>query len=131
VTAASALAAGRRAAESLMTDACTVRAVTGQATDQTTGAVTPAYSAPLYTGRCKVQSNEMQERTPEAAGADVTVLRYSVHVPVAAFAPAIGQVVAITSAASDPNLAGRAFRVVALLHKSQATAYRLGVEEVV
>lgn len=120
---------GRRAAESLMLDACIVRTITGDTTDSD-GNVTPTYSWPVYAGPCKVQTYEAQESNPQAGGATFTVQRYAVHVPVASFAPTIGQVVTITVAALDPNLTGRDFRVVALLHKTAATAYRLGVEEV-
>lgn len=114
-----------------MFDTATVRTVTGVTTDPTTGAVTPAYSSPLYTGRCKVQTYEAQESNPQAAGSTFTVQRYAVHVPAGAFTPEVGQIVTITSAVLDPNLVGRVYRVAALLHKTAATAYRLGVEEVV
>lgn len=127
----SAVLAGRRAAGRNMLDTCTVKTVTGITTNPTTGADVPTYSAPIYTGRCKVQTYEPQERNPEVGGATVTVQRYSIHVPVGSFAPAVGQVITITAAALDPNLVGNVFRVVALLHKSASTAYRLGVEEVV
>lgn len=126
-----AASAGRRAAERNMIDTCRVRTVTGVTTNPLTGASTPTYSAPLYTGRCKVATYEPQERNPEVGGATMTVQRYSVHVPVGSFAPAVGQVIEITAAALDPNLTGTAFRIVALLHKTAATAYRLGVEEIV
>lgn len=116
-----------------MRDACTIHVVSGVTTDPETGATTPATTT-LYTGKCKVQTFEPQERTPEAGGATFTVQRYAVHVPVAGAAddyePAVDHVVTITTAAADPHLAGRAFLVVALLHKTNATAYRLGVEEV-
>jgi len=115
-------------AESLMLDTCTVKRVTGVTTDLLTGADVPTYST-IYTGKCKVATFQPQERNPEVGGATLTVQRYSVHVPVGAFVPAVGQVVTITDAALDPNLTGRMFRVVALLHKTAATAYRLSVEE--
>jgi hypothetical protein len=117
----------RRRAESLMLDTCTVEAITGVTTDPLTGEDTPAY-APVYTGRCKVQGLDPLERNPEAGGATYTVQRYRVDVPVGAFVPAVGQRVTITAATLDPNLTGQTFRVVALLHKTAATAYRLGVE---
>lgn len=110
-----------------MVDACTVSVVTGTTTDAW-GNVTPT-STVVYAGRCKVATFEPHERNPEVGGATETVQRYSVHVPVGSFEPAIGHVVTITAAALDPHLTGRSFRVVALLHKSAATAYRLGVEE--
>ena len=118
----------RRQAVSRMLDACTVRRVTGDAVDDE-GRVTPTYSAPLYAGACRVQTTEGQERTPEVAGSTLTTQRYSVHVPIGAYQPEVGDVVEITAATLDPYLTGRTFRVVALLHKSQATAYRLGVKE--
>lgn len=128
MTQASALLAGRAAAERNMLDLCTVQRVVGTVTDDLTGAVTPVYEQ-AYSGRCKVQTFEPHERNPEVGGATVTVQRYSVHVPVGAFEPEVGQVVTIVAAALDPHLAGRSFRVAALLHKTAATAYRLSVEE--
>jgi hypothetical protein len=112
-----------------MLDTCTVQTVTGETTDDLTGATVPIYEL-AYTGRCKVQTAEALERNPETGGATLTVQRLTVHVPVGSFAPAVGQVVTVTATALDPYLVGRQFRVVALLHKTAATAYRLGVEEV-
>lgn len=132
MTAAAALAAGRAAAEREMRDTCTISLVTGVATDAN-GDTSDALTT-LYAGKCRVQTFEPQERNPDAAGATFTVQRYSVHVPVARtvadYKPAPGHVIDITAAANDPHLVGRRFRVVALLHKTNATAYRLGVEEV-
>lgn len=126
----SALPELRRQAEARMLDTCVVRRVTGESTDGD-GNVTPTYSEPLYEGACRVQTYEPQESTADIGGAStVTTQRYSVHIPVGSYAPQIGDVVTLDSAALDPQLAGRTYRVVALLHKSQATAYRLGVQEV-
>ena len=121
--------AGRRAALRAMLDTCTVREVTATTVDPLTGAGTPTYVT-LYTGACKVQTSEAQESTPEAGGSTHTVQRYAVHVPVGSFAPKVGHVVTVTVSPLDPNLVGRQFRVIALLHKTAATAYRLAVEEV-
>lgn len=129
MTITSATLAGRVAAERNMLDTCTVKTVVSVTPDPLSGQDVVVYSDPVYTGRCKVQTFEPQERNPEAGGASLTVQRYAVHVPVGAFVPGVGQVVTITTAALDPNLTGRAFRVVALLHKTAATAYRLSVEE--
>ena len=120
-------AARRRRAESLMVDTCTVQPVTG--VDDATG--DPTLGTAVYTGKCKVQTTQAQEANPEAGGATYTVQRYAVHVPVGAFVPAVGHVVTITAAALDAGLVSRKYRVVALLHKSLATAYRLAVESVV
>lgn len=129
MTQRTAVAAGRRAAERNMLDTCTVKTVVSVTTDEA-GDPVITYGPTLYEGRCKVQTFEPQEHSSEVGGGTVTSQRYAVHVPVGAFAPAHDQVVTIVTAALDPNLPGRAFRVVALLHKSAATAYRLGVEEV-
>lgn len=125
-----ALAAGRRAAEAKMLDTCTAgRPAEEDETDGEGNVTTPL--TPLYAGKCLVQTYEAQETNPVSGGATLTVQRYRVDVPVGSFAPAIGDVIQITAAAADPNLVGRRYRVVALLHKSQATAYRLGVREIV
>jgi hypothetical protein len=130
MSAQTAILAGRRRAESLMVDACTVGRPGETTTDPDTGElVTPL--TPLYAGKAKVQSYLPQELNPEVGESMLTVQRYFVHVPVGSFSPEVGDVVEITAAALDANLVGRAYRVVALLHKSLATAYRLGVEEMV
>lgn len=118
--------AGRRLAESRMVDTCEVSRPTG-VPDFETGL--PSL-LPVWGGRCRVQTYEPQESNPEAGGANYTVQRYSVHLPVGAYRPEIGDVVTITDSQHDPYLVGRVFRVVALLHKTAATAYRLSVEEV-
>lgn len=114
-----------------MVDSCTVhRVIPGETvTDPVTGVDSPA-TEQVYAGRCRVQTFEPHERNPELGGATATVQRYAVHVPVGSFEPHIGHVVTITAAALDPHLVGRVFRVVALLHKTASTAYRLGVEVV-
>lgn len=134
---AAALPRLRAQAESMMLDTCKVEVVTGTTTDPLTGVVTPTYSTVYgpatepHRGRCRVTTYEAHERNPEVGGATLTVQRYAVHFPVGSFAPAKGQVITITAATFDPHLAGRKYTVVALLHKTAATAYRLGVEEVV
>lgn len=123
---------GRAAAARQMRDTCTIVRPGEPAADgdgKVTTPTTPVYGTDLEPGRCKVQTYEAQERNPEVAGATMTVQRYRLDVPVGSCTPAIGDVATIQTAASDPNLPGRKYRVVALLHKTSATAYRLGVEE--
>lgn len=119
----------RRRAESLLLDMCVFMDLGVPVTAADGSVVIPGTVA--YTGRCKVQTYEPYERTPEAGGAVSSVQRYSVHVPVGAFSPQVGQVVVMTVTAFDPNLVGRQYRVQGLLHKSAATAYRLLVDEYV
>lgn len=106
-----------------MVDACKVGRGSGDP-DPITGAPT---RTEVYAGPCKVQTFEAYEQNPEAGDFSYTVQRYYVHVPVGSYQPAIGDVVTVTSTRLDPFLEGREFRVVALLHKSLATAYRLAV----
>ena len=110
-----------------MGDACMV-VVLGAPVTGEDGAVTVP-EALVYSGRCKVQTYEPHESSPNAGGAVMTVQRYALHVPVGLFVPAVGQKVTITGAALDPALVGREYKVVSLLHKSTATAYRLGIVE--
>lgn len=118
----------RADAESLMLDSCTITRPGEPVTDPDTGDVTPGGSQ-VYQGKVKIQTYEAQESNPEAGGATMTVQRYTLHIPVGAYQPAIGDVATITAASADPGLVGRKYRVAALLHKTLATAYRLGVED--
>jgi hypothetical protein len=126
---AGALTAGRRAAERRMKDTCTIRRVTGSSTDDD-GVVTPTLDV-VYVGKCKVQVDEGQEANPEAGGHTFTIQRLRVDLPVARtvedYKPLIGDIPTIDTAHADPHLAGQEYRVVKLLHKTEATAYRLAV----
>lgn len=126
------LAAGRRAAERLMLDRCTVVRLGEPVTvnGNVTTPETPVYGTVAAPARCRLQTYEAQESNPEAGGATFTVQRYALHVPIGSFDPKIGDVVQIRTAIADPSLVGRRYRVVALLHKTLATAQRLGVEEI-
>ncbi len=131
------LAESRADAESLMVDACTISRVSG-VPDEVTGEQTwvvlypnPAWPAdhPWKSGKCKVQALDPQESTPDAGGHAFTVQRYRVDVPVGSYKPEVGDVATITASVEDPYLVAREFHVVALLHKSLATAYRLAVTD--
>lgn len=124
-----ALTRGRRAAEALMVDSCTVRRVSGTSTNTTTGAVTPTYST-VYTGKCKVQQGGAQAGTPEAGDHAFTVQGLQLHLPVGAGPVAVGDVVTVTASAHDAQLVNRQFRVTAEHHKTWATAQRIPIEEV-
>lgn len=106
-----------------MLDSVTVSRITGPVNELT--GVAPRST--VYTGKCKVQTFEAYEQTPEAGGHGYTIQRYYLHIPVGSYAPAVGDLATVSSATLDANLAGTELRVVALLHKSQATAYRLAV----
>lgn len=121
------VARGRRSAEALMTDTAKVTRITGETTNSV-GVVVNTRST-IYTGKAKRQSYQPYEQTPEAGGHTFTIQRYSAHFPVGSFVPEVGDLIEWTSNASDSDMVGLFDRVAALLHKSQATAMRLLVDE--
>ena len=133
MTTAPILAAGRAAAEALMTDTVVVRYVTGQSDpDPISGSMTDTYTD-RFTSKCKVQTRNLVARDAEVGGRTATSVRVELHLPVDAPAVSVGDVCEITAVSdlSDLQLLGRKFRVVAPVGKSFATARRLEVEEVV
>lgn len=128
--AAAATLAGRRAAEALMVDACTITHRTGVGVlNETTGQVART-STTVYTGPCRVQSPQAQPQQAEVADRAATTQPLVVSIPVAAAGVLVGAAVQITASALDAELVGRRFRVTGVHHKTHATARRLQVEEV-
>lgn len=119
---------GRAKAESLMQDACTVKRLTGSASDPDTGVVTPTYTT-VYTGRCKVQQvpSGAQSTVGEAT---ITQSPLTLHIPASATGPTTDDIATITACVLDPELVGRVFHLTAPAHKSFATARRLPMSEV-
>lgn len=113
----------------LMTTQVTIRRITGVTTDPLTGVDVPTAEV-VYEGRGKLQTFEGYEREAESAGQSVTVQRMSLHLPVGAYRPAVGDVAVVTGS-TDELLVGREFRLVQVApFKEHATAYRIFVEEV-
>jgi hypothetical protein len=121
---------GRIAAEKLMVDSCEIRqpAVRGDL-DPVTGLRPETPGALAYSGKCKVQTFEAHESTPESGDHQYSVQRTQVHLP-ATTEVTVDQIITVTASVLDPNLVGRRFRIAAFLHKSFATANRVQVEEV-
>jgi len=132
MSAASLLARGRIAAEALMVDACVIRRVTGQTTDDLTGAVAPTYST-VYTGPCKVQATGGRtggERV-EVGEVAAVVDRLRLDLPVAtSLAITHGDRVTITACTHDPDLVGMVATIHDPMGKSFGTARRLLIERV-
>lgn len=124
---AAALPGLRVQAVSLMFDTARVERASGETVDDN-GVVTSTFTE-LYEGPAKRQSRDGLAGSPEAGGATFTVTRYEAHFPVGAFEPRVGDRITWVTSRFDPFLPGKVDRVVSLLHKSAATAYRLGVEE--
>lgn len=121
---------GRRRAEALMVDACEIRAKpTVGDLDPVTGTRPETPGELLYSGKCKAQTYEAHEQTPQSGQHVYTVQRYYVHIPAVVDIPVDARVT-ITGSVLDPNLVGKTYRVAGGLHKSMATANRLLVDEV-
>lgn len=131
MSAASITARGRQAAEALMQDACTVQHVTGLATDQETGVVTPTYST-VYTGVCKIQQSSPATSPTDVGEAAVFVGQLQLHLPVTTVTAAVSpdDLVTITSCVLDASLVGQTFRLRGPAHKSYLTARRFPMIEV-
>lgn len=107
---------------------CLLQPVTGHTTAGD-GTVSTTLGTAVYSGKCKLQSYEPFPQQGNVGGTVVTSQRTSLHIPVGSCTPQVGMVATITACTLDPTLVGMRLRVVALLHKSAATAYRLGVDE--
>lgn len=125
---ASVLARGRAAAEAGMVDTCTVSRVTGETTDENTGAVTPTRST-LYTGACRVQQRTASSSPAEAGESYALMLALEVQLPMSVTGIKTEDEITITASVHDADLVGRVFLVRSLAHKSHATARRVGVVE--
>lgn len=123
-----AVLAGRREAEALMLDTCTVHRP-GELVTDADGNVTPSLTL-LYTGPCKIQQTLAQSSNPEAGGHQFTVQDTRWDTPVAAGVFEVDDVVTIVGAVLDPQLTGRVYRVTDPFHKTGATAQRTRVSEV-
>jgi hypothetical protein len=124
------LAAGRRAHQDLMVDACTITRPGAPTLNRTTSQLTPGSATTLYTGAIRVRP----QRTPsptEAGERRQVVARYNAALPFDALpagALRIGDVVTVTASA-DPRMVGQAMTVMAVDYGSTATAWRLTLED--
>lgn len=120
----------RAEAEARMVDACTITRGGGAPVfDPDTGTYTDPAASTIYTGACEVQiSDGLTARQTEAGGAELTVTRVTVKVPMSAEGVQVGDVVTITASVHDPDLVGQEFTVVAGFAKTFGTARRLQVE---
>ena len=92
MSARTAVIAGRRAAEALMVDKATVTRPT-----VTTGpdGLDQVTETPVWAGPCKVQTYEAHETAANAAGALVTIQRYSIHLPHRVDAVRVGDLIRV------------------------------------
>lgn len=129
MSATSATLRGRSAAERLMTDTCTIRRVTGQATDAETGVVTNTYTT-VYSGRCKVQQRGASGGNTDVGQAAIVLVSLELHIPASATGVTTDDIATITASALDADLVGRMFHLTGVAHKSYLTARRFPMVEV-
>lgn len=127
---ASAIQAGRRAAERLMIDLIRVSRVSRVPVEDGLGGVTYP-TIVVYEGAGKIQTYEPYEQTSTVGGATLVIQRYSVHVPWDAGVFEPGDVVQVVEAAWDIASVGRKYRVAGMHEKTLQTAQRLLVDEFV
>ena len=122
-----ALAAGRRAAERLMVDQCTIRRKTGETTDDD-GNITPTYD-PVYSGKCRLQQPTATAQEEDSGEASLLMVRFELQLPMSVAGVQADDEVRMTASVYDPDLPGRDFVVRGLSHKTHAVMRRLQVEE--
>jgi len=125
----------RRAAESNMTDACTITRPDPNADpvemDPETGQYPESARITVYVGKCRIQAKSViasgtDSNAGERAG---TTQELELQLPVAGTeGVSVDDVVEVTAAVMDSSLVGRIYTVTAPHEKSQATARRLRIE---
>lgn len=130
MSAASATLAGRRAAERLMVDSCTISAAsTRGALNATTGEYDVVPGAVLYTGPCRVvPAAGNQDHVVDAGEQPVSLWPFIVSVPMSVADVTVDHEVEITSSELDPRLVGTRLRVRQVALGTHITARRLGCE---
>ncbi len=129
MSAATALARGRAAAETLMVDSATITRSAAGFTNPDTGEQASTITT-IYTGKCRIQQRVPGGVRPGDAGeAYDLMLSIELQIPMSVTGVQVGDIVTVTACAHDPDLPGRRFLVRELAHKTHATARRIGLEE--
>jgi hypothetical protein len=131
VSAAATAARGRRAAERLMTSACTVFAPGEPVTDPQTGEVTDTQGA-VWSGPCRIRPGRGRvhgRNADEVGGAEVFTYDYMVSLPVAVDVVVAGHRLTVT-ASPDAALAGVTMEVQRVDRGDTITARRLFCRDV-
>lgn len=118
----------RIAVNARMTDACTIRRVTGETVDDNTGVITPTWAS-VYTGPCRMKQPAASASAHDAGEAAVLLQQPQLHLPMTAPNLPPGAEVTITASQGDPLLVGRVFLVRSVPAYSDASARRFGVTE--
>lgn len=121
------IARGQAAAERGMADACTIRRRTGSVPGDFSGVPVETWLA-LYAGKCRIQQGIAQAAEQDVGEDYQLQLRVVLQLPITVTALDVGDEVTIVTS-RDADLAGRVFLVRDLMHKTDATARRVGVVE--
>jgi hypothetical protein len=130
VSVESTLAAGRRAAEQLMTSRCRIIRLHEVALDTASLTLTDLDPSDdgVYEGPCRVKTTSLAVTTADAEGQLVAVQSSTLSLPVSVGGVRVGDRVEIVDGGPDPDLTGRRFRIAGLHAQTQATAHRYPIE---
>lgn len=120
----------RAEAEGRMVDSCTIRRGGGAPVfDPETGGYTTPAGTEVYSGKCEVQiSDGLNARESEAGGAEITLSRVTLKIPMSVEGVLPDDVATIDTSELDGDLVDMTFRVLSTFAKTFATARRLQVE---
>lgn len=126
----STLAAGRRAAEGLMSARCQITRQKRVSLD--TGTLLLSDTDPsddvIYAGSCRIRSGLARVQSGDFEGQLLASQQLMLHLPVLSSAAVnVGDEIEITDGGDDPTATGLRFRVEGLAEQTQATARRLPI----
>ena len=121
------LGMGRRMAESRMTDSCRVTREGPKVWDEDAGEYVQV-PVLVFLGVCRVKHPTTSAKDADSGSQLLAVSSLEVHLPMAAEAVRVGDVVEITASETRAAMAGRRFKVAAPFDGSQTTALRFRVE---
>jgi Family of unknown function (DUF6093) len=124
------VARGRRRAEALMLDSCTItRPGEGKGTwNEATGTYDPPAPVTVYSGRCKVQTRDVQVATTDVAGREAFIVEWRLDLPVVGSESVReGDTATITASALDAALVGLVLTIQGPHVGTAKTARRLPV----
>lgn len=126
----SALLAGRRAAEQLMSARCTITRLQQITLDTATLRLSDDDPSDdeIYVGPCRIRSGLARVQSGDFEGQLLASQQLMLHLPVLTSAAVnVGDEVTITDGGDDPTATGLRLRIEGLAEQTQATARRLPV----
>lgn len=132
MSAASAILAGRRAAEALMLDAGTASRPTGETHYNPDLQQSVPTMDVLFPSRCKIQARDiLQAQEREVGGRTAVTVRLELHLPASTPPLMVGDIWDLTETHPLSTARLTQYRVLAPVGKTLATASRYEIEEIV